>query len=257
MAGLICKDNRTGRATPGTKLLFKSAALFGLVGCFALYNNYAGLPADSVGSFEEGRRLGIFIEGSAGAAVIVYILVSTTSLTRPLPSTPLTFDPYPLLLTQGVLWMFVGLAIVCDEFFVPALEVISDRLNLTNDIAGATLMAAGGSAPELFTSFVGTFQESEVGFGTIVGSAVFNVMFVIGVCAVASSKVLTLNWWPLARDCSYYATVLVILAIFMSDEKVSGLGTAAYHVPRQIGYSRSIGVAQRQRLPFSIQKKNL
>ena len=144
--------------------------------------------------------------------------------------------------------MFVGLAIVCDEvsspslaptypyyhprlthpplnpqFFVPALEVISDRLNLTNDIAGATLMAAGGSAPELFTSLVGTFQESEVGFGTIVGSAVFNVMFVIGVCAVASSKVLSLNWWPLARDCSYYATVLVILAVFMSDEKITWL----------------------------------
>ena len=43
------------------------------------------------------------------------------------------------------------------------------QLNLSNDVAGATLMAAGGSAPELATSFVGTFQRSDVGFGTIVG----------------------------------------------------------------------------------------
>lgn len=34
----------------------------------------------------------------------------------------------------------------------------------------------GGSAPELFTSVMGVFvAESDVGFGTIVGSAVFNV----------------------------------------------------------------------------------
>ena len=48
-------------------------------------------------------------------------------------------------------------------------------LQLSMDIAGATLMAAGGSAPELFTSLVATFERSDVGFGTIVGSAVFNV----------------------------------------------------------------------------------
>jgi Ca2+/Na+ antiporter len=68
----------------------------------------------------------------------------------------------------------------------PALEVIVKRWQVDPDIAGATLMAAGGSAPELFTSFIGTFNQSAVGFGTIVGSAVFNVLFVIGTCAVAS-----------------------------------------------------------------------
>ena len=52
-------------------------------------------------------------------------------------------------------------------------------------MAGATFMAAGGSAPELFTSIIGVFiAETDVGFGTIVGSAVFNVLFVIGLCAV-------------------------------------------------------------------------
>lgn len=116
----------------------------------------------------------------------------------------------------GVLYMFFAIAIVCDEFFVPALEEIASEnyFDLSMDVAGATLMAAGGSAPELFTSLIGTFQGSEVGFGTIVGSAVFNVLFVIGMCAIFSKDVLTLTWWPLARDCTYYSIVLSILAVF-------------------------------------------
>lgn len=119
----------------------------------------------------------------------------------------------------GVMYMFIALAIVCDEFFVPALEVMVDKLQISNDVAGATFMAAGGSAPELFTSLIGTFQESSVGFGTIVGSAVFNVLFVIGMCSLFSTPKpgkagLELTWWPLARDCSYYALSLLVLAIF-------------------------------------------
>ena len=117
----------------------------------------------------------------------------------------------------GVIYMFLALAIVCDEFFVPALEEMASerRLNLSMDVAGATLMAAGGSAPELFTSLIGTFQESEVGIGTIVGSATFNVLFVIACCSLFSREVLKLTWWPLFRDCSYYAVGLVVLAIFV------------------------------------------
>ena len=52
-------------------------------------------------------------------------------------------------------------------------------------------MAAGGSAPELFTNVVGVFiAESNVGFGTIVGSAVFNVCFVLFACAYAAKDTL-------------------------------------------------------------------
>jgi sodium/potassium/calcium exchanger 2 len=115
----------------------------------------------------------------------------------------------------GILYMFLALAIVCDEFFVPALEEIASprHMNISMDVAGATLMAAGGSAPELFTSFVGTFQQSDIGIGTIVGSAVFNVLFVIGVCSMLSKEVLNLTWWPLFRDCVYYASGLAVLSV--------------------------------------------
>ena len=48
-------------------------------------------------------------------------------------------------------------------------------------------MTAERSTPELFTSFFGTFQESKVGSGTIVVNAVFNMLFVIGMCSLAQS----------------------------------------------------------------------
>lgn len=120
----------------------------------------------------------------------------------------------------GMVYMFVALSKVCDEFFVPALEVIVDVLGIDEDVAGATFMAAGGSAPELATSILGVFSTSAVGFGTIVGSAVFNVLFVIGMCALFSKDLLVLTWWPLARDCSFYTVDLVVLYIFYRDQKI-------------------------------------
>ncbi|XP_037909411.1 sodium/potassium/calcium exchanger Nckx30C isoform X5 [Hermetia illucens] len=121
----------------------------------------------------------------------------------------------------GVIYMFVALAIVCDEFFVPSLDVIIEKLDITDDVAGATFMAAGGSAPELFTSVIGVFVSfDDVGIGTIVGSAVFNILFVIGMCALFSKTVLSLTWWPLFRDCSFYSVSLLILIYFFRDNLI-------------------------------------
>ncbi|XP_054277309.1 sodium/potassium/calcium exchanger Nckx30C-like [Macrosteles quadrilineatus] len=121
----------------------------------------------------------------------------------------------------GVIYMFVALAVVCDEFFVPSLDVVIEKLDIAEDVAGATFMAAGGSAPELFTSVIGVFVSfDDVGIGTIVGSAVFNILFVIGMCALFSRTVLTLTWWPLFRDCAFYSASLIILIIFFRDNNI-------------------------------------
>uniref|UniRef100_A0A8C3NNK6 Solute carrier family 24 member 2 n=1 Tax=Cyanoderma ruficeps TaxID=181631 RepID=A0A8C3NNK6_9PASS len=118
----------------------------------------------------------------------------------------------------GMIYMFIALAIVCDEFFVPSLTVITEKLAISDDVAGATFMAAGGSAPELFTSLIGVFiSHSNVGIGTIVGSAVFNILFVIGMCALFSKEILNLTWWPLFRDMSFYIIDLILLIIFFLD----------------------------------------
>lgn len=121
----------------------------------------------------------------------------------------------------GLVYMFVALAIVCDEFFVPALDVITIKLDISEDVAGATFMAAGGSAPELFTSVIGVFiSYDDVGIGTIVGSAVFNILFVISMCAIFSKTVLSLTWWPLFRDVTFYSISLIVLIACFRDNTI-------------------------------------
>jgi K+-dependent Na+/Ca+ exchanger-like protein len=115
---------------------------------------------------------------------------------------------------------FLGLAVICDDYFMAALEAIVDYLKLKEDVAGATFMAAGGSAPELSTSIMGVFfAESDVGIGTIIGSAVFNVLFVIACCAFVAPN-LKLSWWPLARDSTYYCFGITVLVGFMVDNRI-------------------------------------
>lgn len=63
-------------------------------------------------------------------------------------------------------------------------------LNMTNDVAGATFMAAATSAPELFVNVIGTFiTEGDIGVGTIVGSAVFNILAVAACCGIGAGMV--------------------------------------------------------------------
>ncbi|XP_072326418.1 sodium/potassium/calcium exchanger 1 isoform X2 [Scyliorhinus torazame] len=120
-----------------------------------------------------------------------------------------------------MVYMFIALALVCDEFFVPSLGEIIETFDISDDVAGATFMAAGGSAPELFTSLIGVFiSHSNVGIGTIVGSAVFNILFVIGMCAIFSREMLHLTWWPLFRDVSFYILDLILLIIFFLDNMI-------------------------------------
>ena len=43
---------------------------------------------------------------------------------------------------------------VADDYFVGSLDKIAKRFNMSSDMAGATLMAVGSSAPELFISII-------------------------------------------------------------------------------------------------------
>ncbi|XP_077301652.1 sodium/potassium/calcium exchanger zydeco [Arctopsyche grandis] len=93
---------------------------------------------------------------------------------------------------------------------------------MSNDVAGATFMAAATSAPELFVNVIGTFiTEGDIGVGTIVGSAVFNILAVAACCGLgAGMQVIPLDWWPLTRDCLAYGFTVSILICIIHDERV-------------------------------------
>ncbi|XP_030747873.1 sodium/potassium/calcium exchanger 3 isoform X1 [Sitophilus oryzae] len=123
------------------------------------------------------------------------------------------------------LYLFVALAVVCDNYFVPAVEKICHALNMSVDVAGATFMAAATSAPELFVNVIGTFiTEGDIGVGTIVGSAVFNILAVAACCGISAGmcgvKVIPLDWWPLTRDCLAYGITVSILICIIHDERI-------------------------------------
>ncbi|XP_038074766.1 sodium/potassium/calcium exchanger 3-like [Patiria miniata] len=121
-----------------------------------------------------------------------------------------------------VVYMFVALALVCDDYFVSSLEKICERLGFSHDVAGATFMAAGSSAPELFTSIIGVFiAKGDVGVGTIVGSAVFNILVIIGLCGLFAGQVVPLTWWPMARDTVVYSISVLTLMCVIYDGRVT------------------------------------
>jgi len=116
-------------------------------------------------------------------------------------------------------YFFVYLAIVCDDYFCVSLDGIIDTLKLSPNVAGATFMAAGSSAPEFFVSFadnVITQPPKSLGVGTIIGSAIFNVLVIIGVTAVMAQQTLSIDYRPLVRDCAWYilAIIMLICAVF-------------------------------------------
>ncbi|XP_072545672.1 sodium/potassium/calcium exchanger 4a isoform X1 [Salminus brasiliensis] len=118
-------------------------------------------------------------------------------------------------------YMFLALAIVCDDYFVTSLEKICEKLHLSEDVAGATFMAAGSSAPELFASIIGVFiTHGDVGVGTIVGSAVFNILCIIGVCGIFAGQVVYLTKFAVFRDSFYYTLSVVALIVFIYDGQI-------------------------------------
>jgi sodium/potassium/calcium exchanger 2 len=191
------------------KAAVQSAVFLMVVGCYGALHLYQNQIAPS----DTGKTFQRHLNGTDASPSVAPTTDSCKDILENVADPKWMIAP----LVGGVLYMFLALAIACDEFFVPALEEMSGprRLNLSMDVAGATLMAAGGSAPELFTAFIGTFQRSAIGFGTIVGSAVFNVLFVIAMCSLLAKEVLELTWWPLFRDSLYYVMGLAVLAAFV------------------------------------------
>ncbi|XP_075700437.1 sodium/potassium/calcium exchanger 4 [Rhinoderma darwinii] len=155
------------------------------------------------------------------------------------------------------LYMFYALAIICDDFFVPSLEKICERLHLSEDVAGATFMAAGSSTPELFASVIGVFiTHGDVGVGTIVGSAVFNILCIIGVCGVFAGQVVRLTWWSLFRDSMYYIFAIIALIIFIYDEVIVWWESLILIVMYLI-YILIMKYNMKMQLLFTIKRKNI
>ena len=110
----------------------------------------------------------------------------------------------------GIAFSLIAIAVICEEDFKNSIIFLAKGLNMPPDIAGATLMAAGTSSPELFASLVALGAPSDdVGSGTIVGSVVFNTLIIIGGSVLFSGRTFQLDKAIMFRD-SFWNTIAVI-----------------------------------------------
>ncbi|WP_117160974.1 calcium/sodium antiporter [Paraliobacillus sp. X-1268] len=131
------------------------------------------------------------------------------------------------LLTVGGL----GAIIFGGDLVVNSATDIALSFGMSQTLVGLTIVAVGTSLPELITSVTAAIKkESEIAVGNIVGSNIFNILFVLGISSVIS---------PLAVDNKIFFDILlmnvltIILLIFSRTNfrigKVEGgLLAAAY-----------------------------
>ncbi|MEN8121886.1 MAG: calcium/sodium antiporter [Bacteroidota bacterium] len=129
-----------------------------------------------------------------------------------------------LLLVYFILLLlsFYLLAKVCDDYFVESLDEIAQKLKLSSDAAGATLMAIGSSAPELFVAIIAVIRpgdHEQIGMGTIVGSALFNLVVIAGVVGII--RPFTVNWHIVLRDLLFYFVGVLFLYSVFIDGNIS------------------------------------
>ena len=122
-----------------------------------------------------------------------------------------------LLLAMGFAFLVKG-----ADFFVEGSSSIAKKLKVPPIIIGLTIVAMGTSLPETAVSVTASLvQNNELAVSNVVGSNIFNLMFVIGVCSILTpimvQKATVVRDIPLSLGC---ALVLLVLGI-------SGLGDKA------------------------------
>ncbi len=115
------------------------------------------------------------------------------------------------------------LIIISNDYFIKSLDRIAEKLKLSPSVAGATLMAAGSSAPELSIALFALFTHggvhSDVGIGTIVGSAVFNILVITGLSAIVRTAEVTIS--AILRDTAFYLASIIALLVVFIDGRIT------------------------------------
>ncbi|XP_013145025.1 PREDICTED: sodium/potassium/calcium exchanger 4-like [Papilio polytes] len=118
-------------------------------------------------------------------------------------------------------YAFTLLTIVCNDYFIPCVEFICEDLKIPQNVAAATFMSVATSCPEFFVNVISTFlTESDMGVGTIVGSAIFNALGVAAIGGLAAISPITIDRRPVTRDVIIYMFNVVALVIIVWDGRI-------------------------------------
>jgi cation:H+ antiporter len=115
------------------------------------------------------------------------------------------------LLVAGLIVLTLG-----GEALVRGASALAQRVGISALVIGLTVVAFGTSAPELVVSLLATYQGNpDLAVGNIVGSNIFNVLFILGLCALL--KPLVVNAQLVQRDVPIMIGASVLFWFFASD----------------------------------------
>jgi len=112
---------------------------------------------------------------------------------------------------RAVLLFVFGLAalVAGGRITVDAASTIALALGMSESTVGLTVVALGTSLPELVTSLVGALRgEQEIAVGNIVGSNIFNLLFVLGVTS-------TTRPIPVPASGTYDVVMVIALSLIL------------------------------------------
>ena len=121
-------------------------------------------------------------------------------------------SPIWKMLLMGIVGL--GLIILGSDVTVDAATSLAERFGMSERFIGLTIVALGTSLPELFTSVIAAYKgKADIAIGNIVGSNIFNILFVVGTSALITPVVFASNF---AIDCmiAFAAGVVLWLCTF-------------------------------------------
>ncbi len=110
----------------------------------------------------------------------------------------------------SILFTILGLAGVVGggTLTVNAAKELAALFGMSELLIGLTIVAVGTSLPELVTSFVASKKgENDIAVGNVIGSNIFNIIFILGFSGMISPLSLTSNSW--------FDVIVMAIAIFM------------------------------------------
>lgn len=120
-----------------------------------------------------------------------------------------------LLLIVGFVLLIKG-----ADFFVEGSSNIAKLLKIPSVVIGLTIVAIGTSLPEASVSINASLSGSNaIAFSNVVGSNIFNLLVVIGACAIM--KPITTDKDIAKRDLPLNVGITILLAILMIDLNLS------------------------------------
>ena len=119
---------------------------------------------------------------------------------------------------MDILLLIVGLGLILAgaNFLTDGSAAVAQRLRVPEFIIGLTIVAVGTSTPELVVSVLSAIAgKSDVAIGNIVGSNIFNVFVILGICALIRPLPLTRS--TIRRDIPIGMVVSLLLFVLASD----------------------------------------